>query len=100
MMQFFRLLPLGLVLVLVGYAGLITIRAQDLADQNKSLTEDIKNIRAAMALTEQLRKANAILDKDQDDIRNDLRDAQGYSDLLSADVVRSLERLRAGSPAP
>lgn len=100
MMQLFRFLPLALILILVGYAGFITIRAQDLADRNKVLESDIKNIRAAMALTEQLRKANAILDRDQNDIRNDLRDAQGYSDPLAPDVGRVLERLRAGSSAP
>ena len=85
---------------LVLFAGFQTIRAKDLADRNDQLQTDIKNIRAAQALTDQLRRANAILDKDQDDIGDDLRDASGYSDPLPPDVIRVLDRLRPGSAAP
>lgn len=88
------------ILALVLYAGIQTIRVRDLDDQNKKMKTEIINIRAAQALTDQLRKANAILDRDQDDIRTDLRDAQGYSDLLAPDVARVLERLRPGAPTP
>lgn len=95
-----RNLLLGLVgLLAVGF-WFQSIRVKHLADRNEQLVTDIKNIRAAQALTDQLRKANAILNKDQDDISDDLRDASGYSDPLPPDVVRVLDRLRTGAPAP
>lgn len=88
---------LGLVLTLVGsiyFARMQMIRANDLADQKRELEIRIIKIKAGQALTDQLRKANAILDKDQQSIREDLRDAQGYDDPLPPDVLRVLERLR------
>ena len=91
---------IGLVLLLgIGF-GFQSIRANYLADRNVALQADIKNIRAAQALTDQLRKANANLNRDQDNISEDLRDATGYSDPLSPDVVRVLDRLRNDSAAP
>ena len=88
---------LGLILALVGsvtFARIQLIRANHLADINRDLEVRIIRIKAGQALTDQLRKANAILNKDQQDIRNDLRDAKGYSDPLSPDVIGILERLR------
>lgn len=91
---------IGLVLLLgIGFC-FQSIRANYLADRNVALQADIKNIRAAQALTDQLRKANANLNRDQDNISEDLRDATGYSDPLSPDVVRVLDRLRNDSAAP
>ena len=68
----------------------------DQAEYLLDLQQTIKDIEAAEALTDQLRKDTAILSKDQEDISEDLRDAKGYSDPLPPDVSRVLDQLRTG----
>lgn len=94
---------IGLVVALVSTAMLAmyqTDRVRQMQDENRGLKFDIRNLKIAMALTDQLRKDNANVDKDAEDIRNDLRDAQGYGDPLSADVVRILDRVLSTGSTP
>lgn len=94
MFGWFRQIQIMVVVVLVLLVGIQSIRAKHLGDLNKELRIQIIKIKAGQALTDQLRKANAILNKDQQGIEDDLRDAKGYSDPLPPDVIGILERLR------
>ena len=98
--SWFRTAMMTALSALILFAGIQTIRVNNLVDHNKKLKADMSNMLAAQVLTDQLRKANSILNKDQDDISGELRTVQGYVDPLSPDVIRVLDRLHTGTTIP
>lgn len=93
-------LMIGSIVFLIIAVSVQTLRVQNLKEENKQISEDIASIRKGIALTESLRKANAKLNEDQNDIEHDLEDAQGHNDPLSDDIIGILGRLRTQGKAP
>lgn len=97
------LMSLRRLLIGAGLAALILsgstiyiqkVRLEKIKMELVDTKSDLGKIRTAIALTESLRKDNAKLTKERDDLRRELKNARGYSDPLPPDIRGIIDRMR------
>lgn len=87
------LVIIGLSLLIGGF--LIQTKRANIAEQKAfDLEVQIKNLKAGILLTEELRMANAAITRQRDDLLKELENAEGFDAPLPADIRRVLDRLR------
>lgn len=89
---------IGLILGLVSLGSFSYIQSKRLAvfqQEARDLKQQIIDLEEAVALTESLRADNAKLTAHLDDLTRELGNAKGYSDPLSDDIRRIIDRMRS-----